>query len=45
MMLNMGGLHNVENSVVAIGIAQQLGIENEKIKAAVAALKEWEAAV
>lgn len=36
VVLNMGGLHNVENSVVAIAIAHQLGIDDEKIKAAVA---------
>lgn len=35
--LNVGGLHNVENVLVAITIAKQLGIEDEKIKAAVAA--------
>jgi UDP-N-acetylmuramate--alanine ligase len=33
--LNMGGMHNVENAVVAITIAHSLGIENEKIKSAV----------
>ncbi len=33
--LNMGGMHNVENAVVAITIARSLGIENEKIKKAV----------
>jgi len=33
--LNMGGMHNVENAVVAITIAHSLGIENEKIKVAV----------
>jgi UDP-N-acetylmuramate--alanine ligase len=37
--LNVGGLHNVENVLVAITIAKQLGIEDEKIKAAVAAFK------
>ena len=37
--LNMGGLHNVENAVAAIAVAKQLHIENEKIKAAVAAFK------
>lgn len=34
--LYMGGLHNIENSVAAIGIANELGIEDTKIKAAVA---------
>jgi UDP-N-acetylmuramate--alanine ligase len=33
--LNMGGLHNVENVIAAITVASSLGIENEKIKAAV----------
>ncbi|RTL58716.1 MAG: UDP-N-acetylmuramate--L-alanine ligase [Sphingobacteriales bacterium] len=37
--LNMGGMHNVENSVVAIVIAHHLGIENEKIKDAVKAFR------
>ncbi len=39
VVLHMGGLHNVENAVVAIAIAAQLGIDPEKIKAAVAAFK------
>jgi UDP-N-acetylmuramate--alanine ligase len=33
--LNMGGLHNVENASVAIGVARQLKIETESIKSAV----------
>ena len=37
--LNMGGMHNVENSVAAISVAHELGIENEKIKAAVEAFR------
>lgn len=37
--LNVGGLHNVENVLVAITIAKHLGISNEKIKLAVAAFK------
>ena len=37
--LNMGGMHNVENSLVAIAIAKHLGIEDEKIKNAVASFK------
>jgi UDP-N-acetylmuramate--alanine ligase len=37
--LNMGGMHNVENVTAAIGIAHQLGIEDEKIKAAVDAFR------
>ena len=34
VQLNMGGMHNVENAVAAIAVASSLGIENEKIKAA-----------
>jgi UDP-N-acetylmuramate--alanine ligase len=37
--LHMGGLHNVENVSVAIGVAKALDIDEEKIKAAVAAFK------
>lgn len=37
--LNMGGMHNVENAIAAIGVASSLGIENEKIKAAVESYK------
>jgi UDP-N-acetylmuramate--alanine ligase len=33
--LNMGGLHNVENASVAIGVARQLDIDTEAIKTAV----------
>jgi len=33
--LNMGGMHNVENVIAAITVASSLGIENDKIKAAV----------
>jgi UDP-N-acetylmuramate--alanine ligase len=39
IVLNMGGLHNVENITAAIAVAHHLGIEDEKIKAAVAAFK------
>lgn len=39
LVLHMGGLHNVENSLVAIAIAKQLGIDDEKIKQAVASFK------
>ncbi|MEP7373037.1 MAG: UDP-N-acetylmuramate--L-alanine ligase [Chitinophagaceae bacterium] len=35
VVLHMGGLHNVENVIAAIAAARSLGIENEKIKAAV----------
>ncbi|MFT3825230.1 MAG: UDP-N-acetylmuramate--L-alanine ligase [Chitinophagaceae bacterium] len=37
--LNMGGLHNVENITAAIGVARHLGIEEEKIRVAVAEFK------
>ena len=36
MILPMGGLHNVENSLVAIGVALELGIADAAIKAAIA---------
>ena len=39
VILNMGGLHNVENSLAAIAIAHELGIEDEKIREAVAAFR------
>jgi len=35
----MGGLHNIENAVAAISVAKYLGIDDEKIKAAVADFK------
>ncbi|PWT96935.1 MAG: UDP-N-acetylmuramate--L-alanine ligase [Bacteroidetes bacterium] len=38
-LLNMGGAHNVENAIVSIAVAKSLGLENEKIKNAVAAFK------
>jgi UDP-N-acetylmuramate--alanine ligase len=37
--LHMGGMHNIENIVAAVTIANHLGIDEEKIKAAVAAFK------
>jgi len=37
--LHMGGLHNIENAVAAITVAKYLGIEDEKIRAAVADFK------
>lgn len=37
--LKVGGMHNVENSLVAITVASELGIDAEKIKAAVADFK------
>jgi len=39
VVLNMGGLHNIENVTVAIMIAHQLGIVDEMIKLAVADFK------
>jgi UDP-N-acetylmuramate--alanine ligase len=37
--LNMGGRHNVENSLVAIGIAKRLGIPDDAIRSAIADFK------
>ena len=39
VLLNMGGMHNIENATAAIATAVHLNIEEEKIKAAVAAFK------
>ena len=39
LVLNMGGMHNVENTVVAIAVAHYLGIDKEKIKAAIESFK------
>lgn len=39
LVLHMGGQHNVENVVAAITVAYELGIEKEKIKAAVESFK------
>ncbi len=39
VVLNMGGMHNIENVIAAIAVAQQLKIDNEKIKAAVSSFK------
>lgn len=39
VVLNMGGLHNVENATAAIAIALQLGIDENKIKEAVASFQ------
>ena len=36
VQLNIGGMHNVENSIAAIGVANYLGITSDKIKNAVA---------
>lgn len=37
--LNIGGLHNVENAIVAVAVTQMLGIDPEKVKAALAGFK------
>lgn len=37
--LNIGGMHNVENCVVAVSVAKQLGIDDARIKNAVANFK------
>jgi UDP-N-acetylmuramate--alanine ligase len=39
VVLNMGGMHNVENVTAAIAVAHHLGIADEKIKSAVAAFR------
>lgn len=39
VVLHMGGLHNIENCVAAITVAKHLGIDDDKIKAAVADFK------
>ncbi|MEN9599516.1 MAG: hypothetical protein RL596_1835 [Bacteroidota bacterium] len=39
VVLNMGGLHNIENVLVAIGVAKYLKIDDAKIKSAVASFK------
>ncbi len=39
VVLNMGGMHNVENVIAAIAAASSLGIDNGKIKAAVASFR------
>jgi UDP-N-acetylmuramate--alanine ligase len=39
VVLHMGGLHNIENCIAAITVAKYLGIDDEKIKAAVADFK------
>ena len=36
LVLNMGGLHNIENALVAVAVAMHLGIEPQKIKIALA---------
>ena len=39
VVLNMGGLHNIENMIAAISVAHYLEIDNDKIRNAVAAFK------
>jgi UDP-N-acetylmuramate--alanine ligase len=39
MVLHMGGLHNIENCIAAVTVAKHIGINDEKIKAAVADFK------
>jgi len=39
VILNMGGMHNVENAVAAITVASSLEIENDKIREAVESFK------
>ena len=39
VVLNMGGLHNIENMLAAISVAHYLEIDNDKIREAVAAFK------
>ncbi|MBS1743073.1 MAG: UDP-N-acetylmuramate--L-alanine ligase [Bacteroidetes bacterium] len=39
VVLNMGGMHNIENAVAAVAIAKQLKIEDEKIRRALASFK------
>ena len=39
VVLNMGGLHNIENILAAIGVAKYLKIDDGKIKSAVANFK------
>ena len=39
VVLNMGGMYNIENAIAAITVASRLGIDNYNIKAAVGAFK------
>ena len=39
VVLHMGGLHNIENCIAAITVARHLQIDDDKIKAAIAAFK------
>jgi len=39
MQLNIGGMHNVENAIAAVSVTQMLGIDPEKVRAALASFK------
>ena len=39
VVLHMGGLHNIENSIAAITVAKYLEIDDDKIKSAIASFK------
>lgn len=39
LRLNMGGMHNVENAIAAITVAQTLGIDQDKIKKSISSFK------
>jgi UDP-N-acetylmuramate--alanine ligase len=39
VVLNMGGLHNIENMIAAISVAHYLEIDNDKVRKAVAAFR------
>ncbi len=39
ILLNMGGMHNVENMTAAIAVAHELGISDDKIRSAVSSFK------
>jgi UDP-N-acetylmuramate--alanine ligase len=39
IVLNMGGMHNVENAVVSVSVAKHLGLSDDKIRASVEAFK------
>jgi UDP-N-acetylmuramate--alanine ligase len=39
MVLNMGGMHNVENAIAAIAVASSLGIDNDRIRLAIGSFR------
>jgi UDP-N-acetylmuramate--alanine ligase len=39
VVMNIGGMHNIENAIAAIAVVSSLEIENEKIKTAVESFK------